>query len=177
MVKKIVFFFAYLLFFIVALIYFTPKSSIYFALEEELKKYDIVVSGEEIIDNGFTLEIKSANVSLKSIESATLSQTSIKIFVLYNSLSFKDILLSSTAKSFVPLHVDVIEIVYSISNPFVVTAYGTGEFGKVEAEFDIVDRNFHLDLMPSEVMQKGYRSTLSNLNKNDNGDFSYDKTF
>ncbi len=177
MVKKIVLFFAYTLFFIVALMYFTPKSSIYFALEEQLNKYDAVISSEEIKDSGFTFEIKNANLSLKSIDSATISHTSIKIFALYNSLGLKDILLSSTAKSFVPLRIDSIEVVHSILNPLFITARGVGEFGEISAELNILEKSIHLDLKPSKIMLKSYKSTLSNLSKTDSGEFTYDKTF
>jgi len=169
--------FVYFLFFIVALMYFTPKSSIYFFLETQLKEYEAVISREEVVDSGFILDIKHANVSLKSISSANISRTTLKIFILYNSIDLQEVILSSTAKSFVPLHLDSVHIVHSILNPLNVIVHSVGEFGEIEAKFNIVDRTFHLNLKPSKIMLKDYKNTLKNLSKTENGEFTYDKTF
>ena len=177
MVNKLTIFLAYSLFFILALMYFTPKVSIYYLLEKELKERDVVISDEELQDRGFNLIIEHANVSFKSIESASIGETSVKIFALYNSINIKNIVLSSTAKSFIPLKIDSAQVRYSIFNPLNVKAYAVGEFGEMEAEISIVDRNLHVDLKPSKNMLKNYRSTLKNLKKTENGEFVYDKTF
>jgi hypothetical protein len=177
MVKKILAFFAYTLFFVVALMYFTPKSSVYFLLEKELKKYDVVISSEEINERAFTLAVTDADVSFKSISSAKIAKSDMKIFALYNSLNFEDIILSSTAKSFVPLRVERVKVVYSILNPMNVILYGVGEFGEVNAEFNILQRSLHLRLKPSQMMSKNYKNSLKNLVKTENGEFTYDKTF
>jgi len=177
MVKKVVAFFAYFFFFIMALMYFTPKSSIYFLLEQQLKQRDVVVSSEEIVDSGFDFKIEHANVSFKSIESASISEITLKIFALYNSIDLKEIVLSSTAKSFIPLHVDSVVIIYSVLDPLNVNAYAVGEFGELNAKFSIVENSLHLDLKPSKVMLKNYKNTLRNLTKTENGEFIYDKTF
>ena len=177
MVKKIILFFAYTLFFVVALMYFTPKSSVYFLLEEQLKKYDVVISSEEINERAFTLSVTDADVSFKSISSAKIAKSDLKIFAFYNSLNFEDITLSSTAKAFVPLRVERVELVYSILNPLNVTLYGVGEFGEVNAEFNILQRSLHLRLKPSQAMNNNYKNTLKNLTKTENGEFTYDKAF
>ena len=177
MVKKIVIFFAYTLFFLSALMYFTPKSSIYFFLEKKLEQVDVVVSSEDIQDSGFTLHIKNADISFKSISSVDIKETNINIFAIYNSINFKDITLSSTARSFAPLKIENIKIVHSIFNPLNVKIHSVGEFGELDAEFNIVDNSIHLELKPSKVMSKNYKNTLKKLSKTENGEFVYDKTF
>ncbi len=177
MVKKIAIFFAYFIFFAVALIYFTPKSSVYYFLETQLKNYDVTVSSEEITDRGFTLNIEDANIAYKAIDSANVAEMNIKIFAIYNSMNLKNIVLSSTAKSFVPLDIASIKILYSIFNPLNIYAHGAGGFGKVNVKFNIVEMTLHLDLKPSRKMLKDYKSTLKNLKKTENGEFTYDKTF
>ncbi len=177
MVKKIFLFFAYLLFFIAALIYFAPKSSIYYFLETQLKEYEVVVSSEEVLDRGFIFEITHANLSVKSIRSANITKTDIKIFALYNSIDIEGVTLSSTAKSFVPLHIENIHIEYSILDPLRVVGYAVGGFGEIDALFSIVEMALHLDLKPSKIMLKNHRNTLRNLKKDENGGFVYDKAF
>jgi len=177
MVKKIIIFFAYTLFFVSALIYFTPKSSLYFFLEEQLKEHDVIISKEEVNDNGFILNLKGADISYKSIDSATVDNADIKLLLLYNSINLKGITLASTAKSFAPLSVQSVDVVYSIINPLNATLHAVGEFGELDAEFDIASNTLHLNLKPSKVMLQNYKGTLRNLSKIENGEFVYDKTF
>ena len=177
MVKKISIFFAYAIFFMLAIMYFTPKDSIYFSFEEKLKHLDVVISSEQVEDSGFTLNITDADLSFKSISSAKINQSSITVFALYNSVSLKGITLSSTAKSFAPLNIESVNVVYSIVNPLNASIKAVGEFGELEGEFNIVDSSLHLELKPSQKMLKNYQSSLRKLSKTENGEFVYDKTF
>ncbi|WP_324170592.1 hypothetical protein [Sulfurimonas sp.] len=177
MVKKISIFFAYTIFFMLALMYFTPKDSIYFLLEEKLKQSDIVISFEQVEDKGFFLNIVDADISFKSISSAKINEASIIVFAIYNSVSLKGITLSTTAKSFAPLNIHKAKVIYSIFNPLNVSIEAVGEFGELEGEFNIVNSTLHLELKPSQEMLKNYQSSLRKLNKTENGEFVYDKTF
>jgi len=177
MVKKLALFLAYLIFFMSALLYFTPKVSLYYFLEEQLKKEGVVISSEEIVDNGFTLSIMDADLSIKSINSASILRSDIGVFLIYNYVKLKDIKLASTLKSFIPLHLDSVDIYYSIFNPLNIELYGVGEFGKIDGFFDITKMIMHLNLKPSKLMMKNNANTLRNFKKDINGEFSYDKTF
>lgn len=170
-------FFAYLLFFILALMYFTPKSSIYYFLEQQLKPHSIVVSSEDVRDSGFSLNISNADLSYKSIESAHISDTDISMFILYNSVSFKDITLNSVGKSFIPIHIESGDITYSLFNPLNIKASSVGEFGEALSSFNILDRKLHVELKPSKMMLRDYKKTLQKMNKNENGGYNYEKTF
>ncbi len=177
MVKKIVIFFAYLSFFILALLYFTPKVSAYYFLETQLKKYDLIISSETPIDSGLSFNIQNATVVFKSIESAEIENINIKIFGLYNRVRVDNIELSSAVASFVPTKVSSVDISYHIGDPLHINAKVVGEFGTAEAVVDILERSVHLKLLPSAVMSKKYRHTLKNLKKSEDGEFVYDKTF
>ena len=168
---------AYVMFFILALIYFMPKESVYYYLEKELQKQKIILSDEEIIDNGFSLQLNNTKLSYDSIESANVENINIKIFLVYNSLSVSNVRLLDVASSFVPLHVDTINIKYTIFNPLNIVAESNGEFGQASAEVNILDRNISMVLKPSPMMLKKYRATLRNLKKNKAGEYKYEKTF
>jgi len=171
MVKKIS------IFFLLALMYFTPKDSIYFLLEEKLKQVDVVISSEQVEDSGFILNITDADLSFKSISSAKINEVSITIFALYNSVSLNGITLSTTAKSFAPLNIESAKVVYSIFNPLNASIKAVGEFGELEGEFNIVNNTLHLELKSSQEMLKNYQNSLRKLSKTENGEFVYDKTF
>ncbi|MBU1659432.1 hypothetical protein KKG72_10350 [bacterium] len=170
-------FLGYFVFFILALMYFTPKVSVYYFLEQQLKPYAVIISSEEVKDDGFTLGIEHASISVKSIESANIGEIGVKIFVLYNSLNLKNITLSSAAGSFIPLQADAAEIRYTVLNPLHVVAHAKGDFGEVQAQFNLLQNTLHLKLIPSDVMLKDYTHTLKTLVKNESGEYLYDKTF
>jgi len=177
MVRRLGKFFAYTAFFLLSLMYFTPKASVYYFLEKEAKKFDVVISKEEVIDSGFSLGIKDAEVSVKAIESANISMTDINIFGVYNSINLEEIILSNTAKSFIPLHVKSASVKYTIFDPIHVNAKADGEFGELDATFNVLERTLHVRLLPSTKMTKSYRSTLRNFKKDENGEYVYDKNF
>lgn len=177
MVKKLTVLFAYLSFFMLSLMYFTPKVSIYYFLESELKPYDVIISSETLEDNGFSLNVQNALIYVKSIESAEIKDLDVTIFGLYNSIALKDIKLSSTVGSFVPLNVRDVNVAYHLFNPLNVTANAIGEFGEAEVFLNLAERSLHVVLKPSDLMKKSYGNTLRNLKKSENGEFTYDKTF
>ncbi|QOY53911.1 hypothetical protein HUE87_08385 [Candidatus Sulfurimonas marisnigri] len=168
-------FFAYFLFFTLAIMYFTPKVSVYYYLEQKLNSYSVIVSKEDVKDNGFGLSIKDAVVSVKTVDSATISNIEINLFTVYNTIDFKGITLSPVATSFLPLHVKSVNIKYSIFDPLNIKAVSVGEFGEVDSYFNIIDRVFHLNLKPSKIMLKDYKNTLKNLKKSENGEYIYEK--
>ncbi len=174
---KIAKFFAYLSFFILALMYFTPKISIYYFLESQLKNYDVIISSETLADNGFSLNIKSANVIVKTIESATVENLNILILGLYNSVEVENIELSSVAASMIPTKVSTLTIKHQLYDPLHINVNAVGEFGEVKVLLNILERSLHLELIPSTLMKKEYKNTLQNLEKSENGEFTYDKTF
>ena len=177
MVKRIFIFLAYVTFFMLSLMYFTPKISIYYFLETQLKPYDVVISSELLQDKGLSLNIQDASVSLKAIESAKIKDLNIMILGLYNSVEVSDVELSSAAASFVPLKVQKIDMSYHAVNPLNANAHAIGEFGEAEVSLNLLERTLHVRLIPSALMKKEYKHTLRNLKKSENGEFTYDKTF
>jgi len=157
--------------------YFTPKNSIYFLLEDKLEQVDIILSSETLQDRGFTFDIIDADISFKAISSAEIKKTKVNIFAVYNSISLNNITLSNTAKSFVPLNIQNVKVIYSILNPLNVDIKAVGDFGELKGEFNVLKRFLHLELKPSKNMLTNYKNTLKKLSKTKNGEFIYDKTF
>ncbi len=177
MVRKIFKFFAYTLFFLAVLIYFTPKVNLYYLLEHKLKEKSIVINDEEVSDNGLSLSIKDATINLKSIQSAKIKEIKIKVFGLYNNVSLTDISLASVVATMVPTKIQSISLSYSVIDPLHLVASAVGEFGDAHLSFGVVDGVLHMELHPSKKMLSSYRQTLRNLIKSKEGAYTYDKTF
>ena len=65
MVKKLMKFFAYLLFFVAALAVFIPKSSVYYFLEKNMKQFEVVISNETLHSSMLSLNIQNLKLSTK----------------------------------------------------------------------------------------------------------------
>ena len=172
---KLMKFFAYIAFFIFILIYFMPKISTYYFLENQLKKYDVIISGEELIDTGYSLKIKHGTVSIKAVDGAKVSDIDVQIYAFYNSVNINNIYLSSMASTFIPLKVEKANIVYSVIDPLNINAMAYGEFGEIRAKFDLLERILRVKLTPSKLMLKKYQKTLKNFKKSKKGEYIYEK--
>jgi len=177
MVKKLLIFLGYTLFFMAALIYFTPKISIYYFLEKELKAQGVIISAEEAVDSGFSLVLSHGEVSYKGVDSAKVERLKVNIFELYNSVNVQGVVLSSAAESFVPLNIESIDITYTLLNPLNVVGVAEGEFGSLNMEYSLLENSVHIELEPSKIMLKNYKSTLQELVKSEDGGYVYEKTF
>jgi len=167
----------YIVFFILAFMYFTPKVALYYYGETRLKEQGVIISQESAIDNGLTLSIKDASLSFKAIESANIKDLNIAIFGIFNKISLKDIKLASTASDFLPTDIKSVDVSYALYDPLHVSANAEGDFGEAELDIDLLDRKLFLILKPSKVMSKDYRSTLRNLRKSKDGGYEYAKAF
>jgi len=174
---KIAKLFGYTLFFILALMYFTPKVALYYFAEMQLKPMSVIINDEKVIDNGFSLSIKDSTITFKAIESAKIQTIDLVFFGLYNKVKIEGVTLASTAASLVPTKVQSIELSYHIFNPFNVSAIAVGDFGEAQAQVSILDKALQVDLQPSKLMNKEYRATLKNLKKTKDGGYEYAKNF
>ena len=176
MVKKLLRFFAYTLFFILALMAFVPKSSLYYLLEQNLKKFDVVISDEQLQESLLSLSIANANISTKGIDSASIGQSDVTLLLFYNKLSFKDIKLSSIVETYLPSKIASIEIDYSLFHPLTLEVNAEGDFGEARSSLHLLDRNASVVLQPSKKMFSHYRKSLRFFKKNKDGEYTYAKS-
>jgi len=177
MVKKIGKFFAYLFFFLGALLYFMPKENLYFLGEKELQKYHVVIAHESVKDRGFSLVLRHLDIYVESIKSATVERVDIALFGLYNEVEVDNIHLSSAVASMLPTKIEYVDIKYSVINPLNVTFTALGAFGTVQGVANIKERKIIARLKPSSLMLRNYRSTLRNFKKQANGEYKYVQSF
>ena len=168
---------AYMLFFVLALVYFIPKDSVYYYAENQLKLHKIILSQEEIVENKFSLDINNAELLYSEIESAQVENINLKFFLVYNSINVENITLSEMANSFVPTQIQTLHVEYTIFNPLSVRLNAVGDFGEIDASFNILDTNATAILIPSKIMLQKYKKSLRYFKKNENGEYQYDKTF
>jgi len=177
MVKKLLKFLSYSLFFIFALILFTPKNSIYYFAEENLKKFDLVISNESLEDDFTTLKVKNLEISAKSIDAGVVEELDLTLLVVYNKLLFTNVELSSLVESYLPSKIENLEIFYTLFNPLFVEAKSNGAFGDARVLFNLQTQELSIYLHPSKKMFSSYRNSLKYFKKSETGEYVYAKTF
>lgn len=177
MVKRLFKFILYAIFFVFALILFSPKASLYFLLENNLKKFDIVISDEVLEDKAFTLHIQNLNINAKGVDSATIKEADIELLLFVNSIELHNIELSSLVDSFLPAKIKSVKLSYTLFNPVMVYANGNGKFGNAEVEVNLLKRELKIFLKPSKKMLRNYQNSLRMFKKDANGEYIYAKTF
>lgn len=177
MVKKVLKFLSFTLFFLMALMIFIPKESVYYFAEKQMKAFDVVVSNEKLTENIFSLHIKNLEISAKGVDSAVIQEADIKLLLMYNSLNFEKIQLSSVVEAYAPSNIEHIELQYTLVNPLNVIVNAKGDFGEAHASFNLLKRAANVVLKPSKRMLSNYRRTLHFFKKSQNGEYVYAKTF
>jgi len=177
MVKKLIIFFLYSAVFVLSLIVFIPKSNLYYLGEETAKKYNVIISKEQLIPSSLNLTIKNADVSIKSIKALKIKETDVVLLLLFNRITLHDINIMPLIQSYMPNHIQNIMLQYSVLNPFHISGNSQGDFGSMSADVDILKRTLTVTLKTSKEMQKNYHNSLKFFKKSKNGDYSYAKTF
>jgi len=173
---KIYKFFSYALFFFVMLIVFLPKENLYFALEKELKKENIIIYNETIEEGLFSLDLDESIINFQKIDIAKVDSINFNIYGLYNSLEATNIRLFTFSKNFLPSKISSLKLQYSVLDPLVITIYSKGDFGVLDGRYDFIKKLLQIKVIPSKKMLKEYKNTLRFLKKSQNGEYIYEQT-
>lgn len=176
--KKVFAFLLYTIFFLAMVIYFTPKVNLYYEAEIALKKFNIIISDENIKDKGFSLAIERADIyAMDGIKVANIDAFELKVLGVYNRVHIEGVTLTSAAASFVPTKINRIDMQYSVLNPLNVTAFALGDFGEANAIVNLKERHLRVTLLPSKLMFSRFKNTIKMLKKSDEGTYVYEYDF
>ena len=167
---------SYSVFFLLALIFFIPKVSVYYMAEQELLKHQVILSNETVSDNGLSLSLENIDISYDSVESLNVKEADMSLFILYNTASMTNIEFSEFTSSFIPAKVESIDVKYTVFQPFTLFLHSEGEFGEAQGSINLSEMKVSISLTPSELMQNRYANTLRKLHKNEDGSYTYEKT-
>ena len=170
MVKRIIggFFLSILLLWLLA-----PKQELYYLLEKELKKNDIIISNETIKDTWFGLKLLDADIYVKGAKMAEVSELELNIFFLYNTLTVKNIHVNKAMQNIAPKNIEEINIQYSIANPLNIQLNGQGSFGVLEGNIAFLNRH----LLIGFPVAKEIKSFKKFLKKDQKGEWKYETNY
>ncbi len=176
MVKKIAFIFAWLVFFVAALLFFAPKVNLYYLLEKELQKLHVVIDNETIVEHPFGLELEHADVYAEGIRILKVMELHANVWLVSNSIEAGQIRLDGVAKSFLPTKIEQAVVHYALWNPLYATFEAKGEFGVLQGRVALKERKVFLLLHPSDYMKRHYAQLLGEMKKNKEGGYTYEQS-
>jgi len=170
MVKRIIggFFLSLLLLWLLA-----PKQELYYLLEKELKKNDIIISNETIKDTWFGLKLLNADVYVKGAKMAKISELELNIFFLYNTLTVKNIHVNKAMQNVAPKSIEEINVQYSIANPLNIQLSGLGSFGVLEGSVAFLNRHILIGF----PVAKEIKPFKKFLKKDQKGEWKYETNY
>jgi len=77
---KILRYIALIISFELAIIIFLPKQNLYFMMEKELKKYDVIISNEKFSSSILGFSLENASLYIKGVNVATLNKVNISLY-------------------------------------------------------------------------------------------------
>ncbi len=162
---------------LVTVLYFIPKTNLYYQLEHKLQPHGIIIHDEHVDDRWFWLDITDAQLYVKKIESLHVNKTRVMLLGFYNRIDLADILLASTLGQFVPEKITNATLRYALYNPLNIKGTVLGDFGEAEVNIDLYEGLFTAEIKVSELMKTEFSSTLRNLIRDKKGVYHYEYRF
>ncbi len=169
MVKKI-----FIALFVVwfALLMFMPKQELYYKLEKELAKQDIVINEQSIKEGIFSLTLNQPSVYVKGIKIATLEKVSFFTLLFYTKIQIDSLLLDDSLKALAPQQTDKAISSHSLLSPMDILVNAEGSFGFIDGGANLKERTLRLDFIETKEIE----SIKSKLKKDDKG-WYYETSF
>jgi hypothetical protein len=151
-----------------------PKANLYYGLENELKKYEIIISDETIIEKNFGIELIDGKIYAQDIESLSFKKLDFDFKIYRNTLDIKSISPTGAFKSMMP---DILYLTlnHSIFNPTIIHLKSMSSEWSVHGYIDIDNRTLKVVLVPKKSFKK--RDFINMMKKNKNGNYEYDQKF
>ncbi len=162
---------------LVTVLYFIPKTNLYYKLEHRLQPHGIVIHNEHIDDKPFWLEIKNAQLYVQKLESLHVQKTRVMLFGGYNRVDLEGITLASTFGQFMPEKIETATVSYALYNPLNIIGTMVGDFGRAEASLDLYKRLFRVNIEASSLMSSKFLPTLENFTRDKKGAYHYEYRF
>lgn len=162
---------------LVTVLYFTPKTNLYYKLEHKLQPHGIIIHNEHVDDRWFWLEITDAQLYVQKLESLHIQKMQVMLFGVYNRVELEGITLASTFGHFVPKDIQTAKLHYAIYDPFHIKATVVGGFGDAEITLDLYEGLARVDIKASKLMKSKFSATLENFTRDKKGVYHYEYRF
>jgi hypothetical protein len=142
---------------------FAPKKEILLLGEQILSVYKVNIVKQPYDTKIYYDDIFVAKV--KTIE--------VNLMMYNNAINIKDIKIDKDYEVFVPTRIDNVDITYSLLEPAFVYLTSKGQFGEVNASYNILNDSIYMKLAPSKILLRN-KDIMNSFVKTKNG-YIYEK--
>lgn len=136
MFKSLIKYLFYVCLFLVSINLFLPKLNIYYFIENQLNKYEIVLSNEKINEKKFSIDIENVDVYLKNEKMATIETIHNEFLIYKNKINLEGLKIFNKNKN----NLTNISIEHSVSTPLLIKIYSTNVSRKNIGRIDLFSR-------------------------------------
>jgi len=155
-----------------ALLAFMPKEELYYQLEQELKKNDIVINEKRMETGIFSLTVYGADIYIKGIKLVTVEEINFFTLLFYTSVDMDKVMIDDSLKTMTPTEIDKATLQHHIFTPLSIGVEAEGVFGAVEGSINLNESIVRLDFNES----KGIEVLKPSLQKDEKG-WYYETSF
>jgi len=161
-------------FFIIFMI-LLPKTPLWYALESQLKSYNIIIDDERINENLSSLEITQGTLYFGNMQIARMQEATLSVWLLHNTLSINDLYFANSLKMLQGIQIKSAILAHSIITPLTLAIEASGSFGSLEGTIDLQTRKILLTIKPTAVLKQN--SMIMRMLKKTKEGYLYAKTF
>ena len=158
---------------LITVLYFIPKTNLYYKLEHKLQPHEIVIHNEHVDDRWFWLEITDAQLYIQKLRSLSIQKTQVMLFGVYNRVDLEGVKLSSTFGHFLPTDIQTAKLSYALYDPLYINATVVGDFGNAKITLNLYEGLIHANIKVSKLMKSKFSSTLENFTLDKEGVYHY----
>ena len=150
-----------------------PKTNLYYFLEKNLLKYNVILSNENTTENLMSLDVNNVDVYYRKSPFAIIEKSSFLCTLFVNKITLENVTLSK-----VPLTINFLEFNYGTMNPTNIDIQSYGSFGKLNGKVNLLDRkvNLILHLKSKELLNSEYAYLIKKM-KYSKGEYRYEYKF
>lgn len=167
---------AYFVFILLAIVVLAPKRHLYDIAQQEMKKYDLVISGEKIKDKFLSLELENGEIWAKDILSANFGNVLVYPFLAFNQIKIQNLKTSKNLQNIISLNIQEASINQVFWNPLKLELKAIGDFGEASGFVSLKDKNGTILIAPSA----GFEATLTKfgqIKKDQSGVYKYEFSY
>ena len=159
------------------IIFFLPKTALYYQLEHMLSEEKIILSGEITRDSGFLFSIDDGTLYYDDLEVVQLKGITITPLIAFNRISFTPFTFSKDIQNFLPGTIEQMKIQYTFVDPLHIIFNAQGEFGTLNGSIAFLEKLLHASLLPSDMLLKKRPIWLKEFKKQEGGIYQYESNY
>lgn len=176
-VKRIGKLIVYCVIFMALVLFFLPKTNLYYKGEEVLQRYNVVLAQEFPDDRGLLFSVRDAKLYYEELFVADIAAINVMPWLLFNRITVEAFNLSPDMERFGIKNVDKLVVTQHVLNPLHITAVSEGNFGTCTVDIDLKNKKATLMLNALPELEAAKPFWLQKLKKTEGGAYQYETTY